>query len=151
ARDAIPAIRDAVPRSRRCRHRSRAPGAVCAEPARGSACARGRRRRRTRADLARQRHTVRDAAGRRDRYGAGPPRTESAGRVRPVWVATALFAVIVSALAADRYVTYHYGADLGLYTQTIYTAFHGFYNQVEHGTHFMVHFSPIYWLCAPIL
>jgi uncharacterized membrane protein len=71
--------------------------------------------------------------------------------VRPVWVATVLFAVIVSALATDRYVTYHYGADLGLYTQTIYTAFHGFYNQVEHGTHFMVHFSPIYWLCAPIL
>ena len=68
-----------------------------------------------------------------------------------VWWATALFALVVSLLALDRYVTYHYGADLGLYTQTIYTAFHGFYNQVEHGTHFMVHFSPIYWLCAPIL
>lgn len=71
--------------------------------------------------------------------------------MRRVWIASALFALVISALAVDRYVTYHYGADLGLYTQTILTAFHGFYNQVEHGNHFMVHFSPIYYLCAPIL
>jgi uncharacterized membrane protein len=71
--------------------------------------------------------------------------------MRRVWIATALFALVISALAVDRYATYHYGADLGLYTQTILTAFHGFYNQVEHGDHFMVHFSPIYYLCAPIL
>jgi uncharacterized membrane protein len=71
--------------------------------------------------------------------------------MRRVWIATAVFTVVVSALAVDRYVTYHYGADLGLFTQTILTAFHGFYNQVEHGSHFMVHFSPIYFVIAPVL
>jgi len=71
--------------------------------------------------------------------------------VRAVWIAAGLFAVIISALAVDRYVTYHYGADLGLYTQTIASAFNGFSNQVEHGSHFIVHFSPVYYLCAPFL
>jgi uncharacterized membrane protein len=71
--------------------------------------------------------------------------------MRRVWVASTLFALVISALAIDRYVTYHYGADLGLYTQTVLTASHGFYNQVEHGSHFIVHFSPVYYLCAPFL
>jgi len=71
--------------------------------------------------------------------------------VRAVWAACALFAAVISTLAVDRYLTYHYGADLGLYTQTVASAFHGFHNQVEHGNHFMVHFSPIYFLCAPVL
>jgi uncharacterized membrane protein len=71
--------------------------------------------------------------------------------MRLVWVAVAIFVVVASALAVDRYVTYGYGADLGLFTQTIATAFHGFYNQVEHGSHFMVHFSPVLYLCVPFL
>ena len=71
--------------------------------------------------------------------------------MRLVWAAVALFIVVVCGLAVDRYITYGDGADLGLYTQTIVTASHGFYNQVEHGSHFLVHFSPIYILCAPIL
>jgi uncharacterized membrane protein len=71
--------------------------------------------------------------------------------MRRVWIVSALFALVVSTLALDRYATYHYGADLGLFTQTILTAFHGFYNQVEHGSHFIVHFSPIYYLCALVL
>lgn len=61
-----------------------------------------------------------------------------------------LFALCISALATDRYVTYHYGADLGLYTQTVAAAFHGFANQIEHGSHFIVHFSPVYYLIAPL-
>lgn len=71
--------------------------------------------------------------------------------MRLVLIASCSFAVIISLLTVDRYITYHYGTDLGLYTQTIVTAFHGFYNQIEHGSHYMVHFSPIYYLCAPIL
>ena len=71
--------------------------------------------------------------------------------MRVVWTASALFAAVVSVLAVDRYLTYHYGADLGLYTQTIATALHGSYNQVEHGNHFYVHFSPVYFFMAPIL
>ena len=68
-----------------------------------------------------------------------------------VWIAVALVALAQSALAFDRYITYGYGADLGLFTQTISNAFHGFSNQVEHGSHFLVHFSPIYFLIAPLL
>jgi len=71
--------------------------------------------------------------------------------VRAVWAACALFAAVISTLAVDRYLTYHYGADLGLFTQTVASAFHGFHNQVEHGNHFMVHFSPVYYALAPIL
>lgn len=70
--------------------------------------------------------------------------------MRVVWTASALFAAVISALAIDRYVTYGYGADLGLFTQTIAAAFHGFSNQVEHGSHFIVHFSPVYYLVAPL-
>jgi uncharacterized membrane protein len=71
--------------------------------------------------------------------------------MRIVWAVGALVVLVQIALAADRYVTYGYGADLGLYTQTIASAFNGFSNQVEHGSHFLVHFSPVYYLLAPLL
>ncbi|HLN47558.1 MAG TPA: DUF2079 domain-containing protein [Magnetospirillaceae bacterium] len=74
-----------------------------------------------------------------------------AGARRLLWGAVAAFVALASALATDRYITYGYGADLGLFTQTIAAAFHGFSNQVEHGSHFLVHFSPIYFLVAPLL
>jgi uncharacterized membrane protein len=70
---------------------------------------------------------------------------------RRVWFASALYAVVYFALGADRYATYHSGADLGLFTQTIASAFHGFSNTVEGGSHFTFHFSPILYLCAPLL
>ena len=81
---------------------------------------------------------------------AGDLRADTSAR-RLLWAAVAAFAALGCALAADRYLTYGYGADLGLYTQTIASAFHGFSNQVEHGNHFMVHFSPVYYLLAPLL
>ena len=65
--------------------------------------------------------------------------------------ATVLYAVIFSILGADRYATFHAGADLGLFAQTIATAFHGFHNTFEAGSHFAYHFSPILYLCAPLL
>lgn len=71
--------------------------------------------------------------------------------IRVVWAAGALIVFAQIALAVDRYITYGYGADLGLYTQTIASAFDGFSNQVEHGNHFLVHFSPVYYLLAPLL
>ncbi|HZY99511.1 MAG TPA: DUF2079 domain-containing protein [Candidatus Baltobacteraceae bacterium] len=64
---------------------------------------------------------------------------------------TLLYAVLFSVLGADRYATYHAGADLGLFAQTIATAFHGFHNTFEAGSHFAYHFSPILYLCAPPL
>jgi uncharacterized membrane protein len=68
-----------------------------------------------------------------------------------VWIAAAVYAAIYFALGVNRYQTYHSGADLGLFTQTIASAFGGFSNTVEGGSHFMVHFSPILYLCAPLL
>jgi uncharacterized membrane protein len=55
------------------------------------------------------------------------------------------------ALGADRYATFHSGADLGLFSQTIASAFRGFHNTFEGSSHFTYHFSPILYLCAPAL
>jgi uncharacterized membrane protein len=68
-----------------------------------------------------------------------------------IWVAAAAYAVVLFALGANRYQTYHSGADLGLFTQSIASVFHGFSNTIEGGSHFRVHFSPILYLCAPLL
>ncbi len=71
--------------------------------------------------------------------------------LRAVWLASGLYAAIYFALGIDRYVTYHSGSDLGLFTQCIATVFHGFSDTPESGSHFTVHFSPILYLCAPLL
>lgn len=68
-----------------------------------------------------------------------------------VWLAAALYAAVYLALGTDRYVTYHAGSDLGLFTQSIAAAFAGFGNTTEGGNHFTFHFSPILFLCAPLL
>jgi uncharacterized membrane protein len=68
-----------------------------------------------------------------------------------IWIASAVYALVYFALGADRYATYHSGADLGLFTQSIASVFHGFSNTTEGGSHFTFHFSPILYLCAPFL
>ncbi len=70
---------------------------------------------------------------------------------RLVTVATVAYAAVFFALGADRYLTYHSGADLGLFTQSIASAFHGFDNTLERTSHFAYHFSPILYLLAPPL
>lgn len=73
----------------------------------------------------------------------GPARTVAAG--------TIVYAVVFFVLGADRYATFHSGADLGLFAQTIASAFQGFHNTFEASSHFTYHFSPILYLCAPAL
>jgi uncharacterized membrane protein len=68
-----------------------------------------------------------------------------------VWLLAALYAALYFALGAIRYATYHSGADLGLFTQSIASVFHGFANTTEGGSHFTFHFSPLLYLCAPFL
>jgi uncharacterized membrane protein len=70
---------------------------------------------------------------------------------RKIWIASLVYAVVYFFLGADKYLTYRSGADLGLFTQSISTVFHGFSNTMEGGSHFMFHFSPILYLCAPLL
>jgi len=71
--------------------------------------------------------------------------------LRRVWIASAIYAAVYFILGIDRYVTYRSGADLGVFTQSIATVFHGFSNTLEGGSHFTFHFSPILYLCAPLL
>ena len=71
---------------------------------------------------------------------------------RLVWTGSAAYALAYFFLGWNRYATYHSGADLGLFTQTIASALGGgFRNSLEGGNHFTYHFSPILFLCAPLL
>lgn len=70
---------------------------------------------------------------------------------RSVWIGSAIYALVYFLLGWDRYATYHSGADLGLFTQTIASTLDGFRNTQEHGNHFIFHFSPILYLCAPFV
>ncbi len=70
---------------------------------------------------------------------------------RAVAAATLAYAIVFFVLGAARYATFHSGADLGLFVQTIASAFHGFHNTVEGTSHFAYHFSPILYVLAPPL
>jgi uncharacterized membrane protein len=67
---------------------------------------------------------------------------------RAVTTATIVYGAVFFVLGAARYETFHSGADLGLFVQTIATAFHGFHNTVEGTSHFAYHFSPILYVLA---
>ncbi len=68
-----------------------------------------------------------------------------------VWLASAAYALVYYALGSVRYAAYRSGSDLGLFTQSIAGAFSGFANTTEGGSHFTYHFSPVLYLCAPLL
>jgi uncharacterized membrane protein len=68
-----------------------------------------------------------------------------------IWAGAGAYALLYFLLGVVRYVTYHSGSDLGLFTQCIATVFRGFHDTPESGSHFTVHFSPILYLCAPLL
>ena len=62
-----------------------------------------------------------------------------------------VYAVALTLAGANRYAGYHSGADLGEFVQTIATPFSGFGDTPEGGSHFLHHFSPILYLCSPLL
>ena len=72
---------------------------------------------------------------------------------RAIWAGSAVYALVYFFLGWDRYATYHTGADLGLFTQTLASAFasDGFRNTLEGGNHYTYHFSPVLYLFAPLL
>ena len=70
---------------------------------------------------------------------------------RTVSYASVCAAVLLTLLGVDRYVTYHSGADLGVFVQAIANAAHGMADTPEGGSHFLHHFSPILYLFAPLL
>jgi uncharacterized membrane protein len=79
-----------------------------------------------------------------------PFRSSPAPAFGGVWLASAIFAIVLTALGIDRFVTYHSGADLGEFAQAIATPFAGLQDTVE-GSHFRFHFSPLLYLCSPAL
>ncbi|HEY0798710.1 MAG TPA: DUF2079 domain-containing protein, partial [Candidatus Baltobacteraceae bacterium] len=68
-----------------------------------------------------------------------------------VWIASAIQAAIFFGLGYLRYASHSALVDLGLFTQTISSAFSGFSNTFEQGSHWAFHFSPILYLCAPFV
>jgi len=62
-----------------------------------------------------------------------------------------VYALALTLLGIDRYATYHSGADLGEFVQTIATPFSGLGDTPEGGSHFLHHFSPLLYLCSPVL
>jgi uncharacterized membrane protein len=67
------------------------------------------------------------------------------------WGIAASYALAYSCLGVIRYRAYHASCDVGLFVQSISTAFHGFYNTTEAASHFAYHFSPILYLLAPLI
>lgn len=65
--------------------------------------------------------------------------------------ACAVYGVALTFAGANRYNGYHSGADLGEFVQTISTPLSGFGDTPEGGSHFLHHFSPLLYLCAPFL
>ena len=62
-----------------------------------------------------------------------------------------LYAVALTLLGADRYLSFKSGGDLGEFVQTISTPFSGFGDIPEGGSHFLHHFSPLLYLCSLLL
>ena len=65
--------------------------------------------------------------------------------------ACVVYALALTLAGANRYFSYHSGADLGEFVQTIATPFSGFGDMPEGGSHFLHHFSPLLYLCSPLL
>ena len=78
-------------------------------------------------------------------------RADARGAALALTAACVVYAVALTLLGADRYASYHSGADLGEFVQTIATPFSGFGDTPEGGSHFLHHFSPVLYLCSPLL
>jgi uncharacterized membrane protein len=66
-----------------------------------------------------------------------------------IWLGSGLYFIVFGLLGADRYVAHRSAEDLGIFFQTIASAFAGFSNTIEGANHFTVHFSPILYILAP--
>lgn len=68
-----------------------------------------------------------------------------------MWTGAAVWFAVMFALGTDRYVAHRSAEDLGIFYQSIASAFSGFHNTIEGASHFTVHFSPILYLLAPLV
>jgi uncharacterized membrane protein len=70
---------------------------------------------------------------------------------RRVWLGALAYFLIFLVLGADRYMAHRSAEDLGIFFQTIASAFSGFSNTIEGANHLTVHFSPLLYLIAPLV
>ncbi|MBV8245111.1 MAG: DUF2079 domain-containing protein [Candidatus Eremiobacteraeota bacterium] len=71
--------------------------------------------------------------------------------LRRVWYASIAYFAVFFALGLDRYAAHRSAEDLGIFYQTIASAFGCFCNTIEGANHLTVHFSPILFLLAPLV
>ena len=71
--------------------------------------------------------------------------------LRRIWLACLAYFLVFFFLGADRYMAHRSAEDLGIFFQTIASAFSGFSNTIEGASHLTVHFSPVLYLIAPLV
>jgi len=68
-----------------------------------------------------------------------------------MWLGSAAYFALFFALGYDRYAAHRSAEDLGIFYQSIASAFAGFGNTIENASHLSVHFSPVLYLFAPLV
>jgi uncharacterized membrane protein len=68
-----------------------------------------------------------------------------------VWILAVVHAAAFFAFGVDRYLAHTTLVDFGLFTQVAASAFSGFSSTFEGTTHWAFHFSPIVYVCGPLV
>ncbi|MBV8490887.1 MAG: DUF2079 domain-containing protein, partial [Candidatus Eremiobacteraeota bacterium] len=68
-------------------------------------------------------------------------------RDRALWIACAVYAVLLTVLGAIKYAAHRNLVDFGIFQQTVASAFGCFCNPLE-GSHWAFHFSPVLYLAG---
>ena len=71
--------------------------------------------------------------------------------MRRLWVCIILYVALQGALAAWRWHLWTFGTDTGTFAQVVASAFSGFRDGPEQGTHFRFHWAPLLAILYPLI